>query len=312
MIYTEVGGRCGNQLFFYAISRKLETIHEQGITFNYYPVENKAKCDSTWKNNLTSFNVHEYEYISERKNSIYKYGSMIQKIVFIIYSIICKIPYKSRPDLYKRQEFLQPILNRFGIYNMIHGYSPIKKSITKNQFVTGTYEDKRFFDDIKENLYEELTPLYDETYEFDAELLKIIQSNNSICVSFRRGDFTNKENKQIRDICSLEYYKKAINIMREMFPEGIFVFFSDDIEWVKKNCNFNVKAYYESGKGSIASKMKLMSSCSHFIMSNSTFCWWAQYLSKNESKVVISPDRWFNMPGYRHQLIDEEWILIES
>lgn len=51
--------------------------------------------------------------------------------------------------------------------------------------------------------------------------------------------------------------------------------------------------------------------CKHYIISNSTFSWWAQYLSRNENKVVIAPSKWFNEGyGIEPDLYDKEWILI--
>lgn len=310
MIYTEMDGRCGNQMFRYATSRALEEIYGEGMTFNFFKIEKRSVSDKTWNNDLHYFNIKNYIAESSDKRLIYLYGNTSQKIVYSIYRLLCKLPYKSRPSFYKRQEKLQPILNYFGIYDMIHGYYPLKKSKQKNQFIDGLYEDERFFSNIRNELLHELSTKASIRPE-NRELLQQITSSESVCVSFRRGDFLEKSNRSLRDICDMNYYKKAIAIMKEKIPNVHFFFFSDDIEWVKENCDFGVVSFYESGQDDIGEKMRLMSSCKHFIMSNSTFCWWAQYLSQNNDKIVISPDHWFNMDGYKHQLIGEDWILVE-
>ena len=202
-------------------------------------------------------------------------------------------------------------MNHFGIFFLEHGYSEVKIPKTKNVFINGTYEDQRWFDDIREILVEEIIPR--EINQRNDNLVEKMKSKNSVCVSIRRGDFLNAENAKLRNICSPEYYKKAFDIVRRELENPVFFFFSDDIEWVKNNLVVNCESYYEVGDDDVSNKLYMMSSCKHFIMSNSTFCWWAEYLSEyhNEKHLVISPDHWLNIPGYTHQLINKDWKLIK-
>ena len=72
----------------------------------------------------------------------------------------------------------------------------------------------------------------------------------------------------------------------------------------------DTKFYYEDGNDTVAEKIKLMSMCKHFIISNSSFSWWAQFLSNYDEKVVIAPNMWFRN-GEKCGLYMDNWILIE-
>lgn len=54
-----------------------------------------------------------------------------------------------------------------------------------------------------------------------------------------------------------------------------------------------------------------MSQCKHFIISNSTYVWWAQHLSDYPDKIVIAPDRWRNNTPETHTgIYENNWKLI--
>jgi hypothetical protein len=70
-----------------------------------------------------------------------------------------------------------------------------------------------------------------------------IKNSNSVSLHIRRGDYlTNKINSFII-LCSADYYKKAISIIFSKITNPVFYFFSDEMEWVKKNFtnNLNIK-----------------------------------------------------------------------
>ena len=83
--------------------------------------------------------------------------------------------------------------------------------------------------------------------------------------------------------------------LKEQFPENEF--------------------YYESGNDSIEEKINMMTSFKNFIISNSTFSWWCQYLSRNDKKVVIAPSRWTN-DSYKENgevidIYEDNWVLVD-
>lgn len=311
MIYVEMNGRCGNQLFDYSFARKMSLVLNDEITLNFYNVIKSSNIDPSWKNELKSFCVHSFKIENSSKPLVYSHGNLIQIIVYVMFLLISKIPYKSRNVLFKRQERFQPFLNRLGIFFLEHGFSPIIQPRTKNIFINGTYEDSRWFNDIRETLVNEIVPV--SINHRNDDLIEKMKNTNSVCVSIRRGDFLSPENSKLRNICTKEYYKKAFKIVTDSIQKPVFFFFSDDINWVKNNISVDYESYYEVGDDTVANKLYMMSSCKHFIMSNSTFCWWAEYLSKHhkESHLVVSPDHWLNIPGYIHQLINKNWVLVK-
>jgi hypothetical protein len=54
--------------------------------------------------------------------------------------------------------------------------------------------------------------------------------------------------------------------------------------------------------------------CHNFVISNSSFSWWAAYLSKAVNKIVIAPETWFG-PEYKNSWKDmycKGWIVLPT
>ena len=114
-------------------------------------------------------------------------------------------------------------------------------------------------------------------------------------VHIRRGDYV-KLQGIYGNICTTEYYKKAIELINQIVEQPTFFFFSNDMKWTRdtfgeKNNYFYVEENDED-KGYI--DLRLMSVCKHQIIANSSFSWWAAYLNNNLEKKVICPSRWIN------------------
>ena len=309
MIYLQMSGRLGNQFFRYAAARALQ--------IKYYPTENlvinyqqKVNGDSSFYNMLRDFNVIDFEN-DNSKLALASHTSLRQKTVCLPYLLGMK---KIRPEQMNQQVEYEKkwvnILNKNGIYWFRRGGWELKKSTQRDKFLSGNFEDPVYFDSIRDTLLKEFTPLH-PILEKNLELYNNIQTMNSICISVRRGDFESNEIfKGLHSLCSKEYFIKAIEEIKKHVNNPVFFMFSDDIRWVRENVSTGCLTYYEDGTDPVWEKLRLMSACKHFIISNSTFSWWVQYLSTNKDKIVISPSRWFNN-DYKSPLINERWVKIE-
>lgn len=281
-------GRLGNQLFQYAFARSLQEKYYSGynITLNFCEYDCKD-CDDC--NFLKDFNIQECDLITV---PFWKCLTPIQICVQVFRSLFTRFTLKFLPEkaYIIDADFTQRIMNLFGLYEPIFNsryvkpYSSSSKHIAAGSF----FEAHEYFDDIRDILLEEFTPRYD-ILPHNRELLNDIQTSESVCVHIRRTDFL--QFPQF-NVCTEEYFIEAMKAIRKEISDSKFFVFSDDIEDVKNTMHLPYEAIYESGNNPSWEILRLMYNCKHFIISNSTFSWWAQYLSRNENKIVYAPSVW--------------------
>lgn len=147
--------------------------------------------------------------------------------------------------------------------------------------------------------------------DYNRQLYDIITQSNSVFLGVRRGDFLQGDNRRIFYVCDLSYYQRAIEYMQAHVADPVFIVFSNDIPWVRENLIIDGKAYYESGHDPVWETFRLMYSCKHFIISNSTLHWWAQFRSDSHDKIVVAPERWYNDPGWLNHLMMPYFVKLK-
>lgn len=165
--------------------------------------------------------------------------------------------------------------------------------VFNKKVLDGFYQNERYFKSIRETLLTEFS-LKDVSEKFN-ETEKFIRSKPSVAIHVRRGDYvTSPHANAHHGALELEYFRKAYGQMVSRIGSDFVLFiFTDDVEWTKENLTLHADSYVISGQGfTAAQELLLMSACSHQIISNSTFSWWAAWLNRNESKIVIAPRQW--------------------
>ncbi|MDP3388280.1 MAG: alpha-1,2-fucosyltransferase [Eubacteriales bacterium] len=184
-----------------------------------------------------------------------------------------------------------------------------------NIYLDGYWQSEKFFEDIKDDVIRDFA-FVEELSEKNIEIKTIAESENSISIHIRRGDYVTdtKANKVHGNICDLDYYEKAINFLIGKINSPIFIVFSDDIEWAKSNLKLNNCHFVSWNKGNHSyNDMRLMSYCKHNIIANSSFSWWGAYLNKNPNKIVVAPNKWFNDTSLNTiNLIPNNWHQISG
>lgn len=313
MIQLKISGRAGNQLFQYATvySYMKENNIDDDLYISFEELERKKTDTKTFCDTLKFFNVQQYKTINKIKMT------MLQKILDFGYKVNIKLIriFRKiiRSSMQSRDyEFIDRIWHKILNYNGLYYYMPTNRKFYKskknNIIFYGSFESEKFFEKYKDDIYNMFTPIQGEMFE-NEKLYEIIKNTNSVCVTIRRGDFLLEKFRKQFYICTPEYFEKAIDEIDKRVEEPQFVVFSDDVDWCKKNMKFPKETVFESGNDPIWEKIRLMYSCKNFIISNSTFSWWAQFLSRNQKKVVIAPKEW-NRFEFVNPIYNSEWYLI--
>ena len=138
-----------------------------------------------------------------------------------------------------------------------------------------------------------------------------IREDNSVAVHIRLGDYI-----QIRElygnICTEEYYRKAIQYIAGRIENPVFYVFSDEPERVGDLLSDYQCCVIEENRGTDSYKdMYLMSKCRHHIIANSTFSWWGAWLDDKPDKIVVTPSKW-NHLCRTHDICCEGWIMMQT
>lgn len=300
MIVVFIHSGIGNQFFQYAFAKELAIKYGDQIYISMY---NMKKCKD-----------REYvlDYYKAGKNikKLGNAGSVFFKILYYIRKQ--KINLMNKYTTSSREY----ILGKNGVFNLQSPYDYVQYPLTtkKIKYVFSNYQNMKYWIKDAQNILGDFNLVQRIKYNNPG----ISITENHVCVHVRRGDYVQNERwKEELLVCDNMYYNKAMCAIAKQLKNPVFCIFSnshDDLVEIKKEMNFTFDVQFVESKNPDYAELVFMSKFKNFILSNSTYGWWAQRLSSGEGITVI-PSIWnrtWEASGfYDPQLYSKRLIVID-
>ena len=159
--------------------------------------------------------------------------------------------------------------------------------ISQDIYIDGLWQSEKYFSDIKKEIKNdlEIKPPLDQK---NILTVKKIKEKNSVALHIRWFEQSaSNSNANVQ----LNYYQIALDKMEALLTEPYYFIFSDNPEKAKTSIKLPDRRFefitHNSAEEDTIWDFWLMQQCDNFIIANSTFSWWAAWLSKNDKKVVF-------------------------
>ena len=326
MIQLIIKDGLGNQMFQYAYARYLQCLYEKNgidefVAINPYFIQHHEFEDNDKRDmSLQHFALNnDVKYLDHKDQTVgmkkFKKRCITATPLMELFRWRIKRQKDDRKDVFHARAM-------HGLYYTYSSYTDYPSSLSsqKTKFVFGFFQTENNFKPISDIIKKEFR-VKDKPSIENQEMIKQIQSVNSVCLHIRRGDYLNPRWKNLQ-ICTFDYYNNAINKILDSIDDPVFFVFSNthsDLEWIKENYHFfdksknrKIKLDYVDLGNPDYEELRLMYSCKHFIISNSTFSWWGAWLSDSEDKIVCVPTRWNLSDDKDTKIYLSSWIKISG
>jgi hypothetical protein len=303
MILVRFMGGLGNQMFQYAAALRLASRHNTTLKLDLSFLYDHTLQGHTFRDfDLVIFNPTE-EKASAREVREFRR--------------LHKRTFRTRLKKLVRRLTLRPARHYFVETHA--AFDPAVLELPDETFLEGYFQNERYFSDIIPEIRRRFKLQPDETQLPPATraLADKIRADNGVCLHVRRGDYvTNASSMKVIGFCTLDYYQKALAELRARGINRPVYIFSDDINWCRENFpesdELTVVGDEHAGPRS-ATHFWLMTLCRDFVIPNSSFSWWAAWLSDSPNKTVIRPSRWFRAPELRDvDICPAAWLKVSN
>ena len=294
MILVKLRSGLSNQMFQYAAARRLAAVHSTSV-----------RIDTGWYDDIPpgatprTYELHKLQITGTRASRWETIGT----------DGVRNTPKHELPVAFYRK--VRPRY-RFMAERHFH-FDPDVLDLPDNVCLFGYWISESYFADAAHIIRHEFRFRSPPTPENEKWVARLIETD-SVAIHVRRGDYASDPTVAANHgLCGVEYYRRAVDLMRSRVSDPRFFVFSDDLDWARDNLRLGDDAEFVSHNRGAASHedLRLMGLARHNIIANSSFSWWGAWLNRNESKVVLAPERWMNDPSFdTRDVLPPGWIPV--
>lgn len=211
-------------------------------------------------------------------------------------------------SLYHARHFVGSLDSPQSLWRELHfHYHPIPATARN---LHGYYQTSKYFSDYRTEIRDLFTASPTIVSAVNTKYGDLV-TPHSVAVHVRRGDYLTGNRPSVHYVTTDLYFERAVAEARARDPEATFVVFSEDVEWCRAQPFFAGATIVDEPDECLT--MELMSRFRRYIISNSSFSWWATYLGAL-TEMVIAPDRWFGPAGPQdwEDIYEPSWIKIKT
>lgn len=291
LVVVRLTGGLGNQLFQYAAARRLALARRTTLTL-----------DLGW------FRHEAPSYPAPRAYELECFR-LPARTVSLSPATIARLEQglAARVGRWPSRRIRLPVIQQNEAWDMIdervlHGPADV--------MLLGYWQSERYFQDAAETIRAELRLPAAPDARF-GQLLEAIESSEAVAVHVRRGDYVSVPQVAERHgTLPPSYYRQAVNLVAERTGADARVFvFSDDPEWAEEHLALELPTNHVGRTDwSAPVDLRLMASCRHHVIANSSFSWWAAWLAERAGHVVVAPRAWFR--DRSTAIVPPRWMTI--
>lgn len=292
MIVIQLSGGLGNQMFQYALYKKLKTLGRDV----YIDDATAYPRDGSWNTAGVSSRSPMLDLFGIRYDRAG--ADMVRGLTDAGMDLPSRIrrKLKGRKSLERKDEDLV-----FDPYFLT----------AETGYFTGCFQSMRYFEGIEEQLINEFGGERLEKYR-DRMTKEAGADRVPAAIHLRFGDYLNDPG-QYGNICTDEYYRAAVGriwneVIEKEKKKPLFFVFSNDHqmagEWIERNFGktgassaYSSADFRTEGGGDEEHPLDdllAMAGCRHHIIANSSYSWWASFLGRQEGQIVAAPSLWLH------------------